>query len=129
MVPSPGPASYNPLVSTSTCEAELLAASNGAKEAFCISQPLEDFKLLELPFKLYGHNTGALGLAKNNKVHGRNKHLQVRWFLIRDLVQDGIISFNYILTYAQLADALSKPAPVNITISFMEQSELQAAPT
>lgn len=112
------------LVCKSTCEAELVAATSAASEAVWLAQLLSAFNIQVTPITLYGDNTGALGLAKNNKSHGRTKHLAVRWFFVRDLVEDNTIDFKYISTHDQLADALTKPVPAHIMSSFLKQCGL-----
>ena len=41
--------------------------------------------------------------------HDNSKHIEIRYFYIRDMVQKGSIKLQYVSTDEQVADALTKP--------------------
>ena len=60
-------------------------------------------------FPIYTDNSGALALAKNPVFHERTKHIAVKYYYIRQLIEKGIINLVYINTKDQKADGLTKP--------------------
>ena len=101
-----------PLVALSTTEAEYIAAVEAGKEIFWLRNLLS-----ELGYKFTGpsllsmDNQSAISVAKNPEHHGRMKHLDLRWYWLRDAVEDGIISPTFIPTAEMVADLLTKPLP------------------
>ena len=50
----------------------------------------------------------ALALAKNHVFHERSKHIHIKYYFIRDCLEDGSIKVSHIATTDQLADILTK---------------------
>ncbi|KAM1173939.1 hypothetical protein ACFX15_026054 [Malus domestica] len=48
-------------------------------------------------------------LSRNPVMHGRNKHVDVRFYFLRDLCKDGKIELEYCKSGEQVADILTKP--------------------
>ncbi|PNX69655.1 hypothetical protein L195_g064532, partial [Trifolium pratense] len=42
-------------------------------------------------------------------MHGRMKHIDVRYYFLRDLVKDGTLELKHCSTSDQIADAMTKP--------------------
>ena len=42
-------------------------------------------------------------------LHGRSKHIEVKYYFLRDLSNDGIIDLKYCRSEEQLADIFTKP--------------------
>ena len=61
------------------------------------------------PSKLHCDNQSAIQVVKNPEHHGRMKHLDLRFFWLRDAVESGAISISYIPTADMPADLLTKP--------------------
>ncbi|CAL0318252.1 unnamed protein product [Lupinus luteus] len=99
-----------PIATLSTTEAEFVAASNCACQAIWLRKILE-----ELHFKkddatiIYCDNTSAIKLSKNPVLHGRSKHIDVKYYFLRDLNNDGTIVLKYCRSEDQLADIFIKP--------------------
>jgi hypothetical protein len=60
-------------------------------------------------FPIYTDNNGALALAKNPVFHERTKHIAVKYYYIRQLIEKGTIDLVYINTKDQRSDGLTKP--------------------
>ena len=56
-------------------------------------------------------NQGAISVAKNPEHHGRMKHLDLRFYRLRDVVENGIIAPEYVPTAEMIADNLTKAVP------------------
>ena len=99
----------------STCEAELISASDAAKEAIWLRKLLLELRVPEVfkegPVVLLGDNQSALHLARNDMFHQRTKHIEVRYHLIRELVEKDQIDYSWIPTKEMVADGLTKPLP------------------
>ena len=79
-------------VALSSCEAEIMAASEAAKEAVYLREFLPVRELGfggKNPMKLYCDNQGAIDLAYNPEHHQKTKHIDRRHFYVRELVEHG----------------------------------------
>ncbi|GJP51604.1 hypothetical protein CLOM_g10756, partial [Closterium sp. NIES-68] len=56
-------------------------------------------------------NQSAIALAQNACLHGRTKHMQVRWHFIREMVAAGEVILQWCPTNRQAADILTKSLP------------------
>jgi hypothetical protein len=97
-------------VALSTTEAEYIAAVEAGKKIIWFRQfleelgfPVGDASILRMD------NQSAISVAKNPEYHGRMKHLDLRWFWLRDTVDAGVIEPSFIPTDAMAADILTKP--------------------
>jgi transposase InsO family protein len=100
-----------PSVAISTTEAEIVAASEGARELvwlqriFCQLTSLEGIPTLKVD------NEAAIRLANNPEFHKRTKHIRVRHFFVRETVQEGLVDIQKTSSAEQLADLLTKAVP------------------
>jgi hypothetical protein len=58
-----------------------------------------------------GDNTGAINLAYNPEYHQRTKHTAIRYYYVRQEVENQNIRIEYISTNDIPADGLTKPLP------------------
>lgn len=101
-------------VSTSTTEAEYIAASTAVKEILWLRQLLIDIDESEISAEsvpLFMDNQSAIKLIKNPVFHKRTKHIDVRYHFIREKYEDGSISIKYVKSEEQLADIFTKALP------------------
>jgi hypothetical protein len=101
-------------ISTSTTEAEYVGLCNAAKEAVWIRNFLRDVGRGEYAggthaTRILGDNQGALRLVANPEFHSRSKHIDVQHHYVRELLENGTISVDYIQTSEMAADCLTKP--------------------
>ena len=66
---------------------------------------------VDYPSTLFIDNQSALTVSKNPEHHGRMKHLDLRFFWLRDQVGAKVISPVYIPTTDQIANILTKALP------------------
>jgi len=64
------------------------------------------------PTNLLGDNKGVTFTSKNPITSSRSRHLDVRWFRIREFVKQDYIRVSHIYTRQNLADFFTKPLPV-----------------
>jgi len=75
-------------VALSTAEAEYVALSTASQEAIWLQQLMSDLirKTIQ-KMMIFEDNQSAICLSKNQAVHGRMKHIDIKYHLIRDLVE------------------------------------------
>jgi hypothetical protein len=66
------------------------------------------------PLKLYYDNNLAVQYAHNNKSSGAAKHIDIKYYVVKNKVQDQIINLEHISTEKMLADLLTKSLPPNV---------------
>jgi hypothetical protein len=66
------------------------------------------------PLKLYCDNDPAVQYAHNNRSSGAAKHIDIKYYVVKDKVRDQIISLEHISTEKMLADPLTKGLPPNV---------------
>lgn len=102
-------------VTLSTTETEFVAATS------CSCQAIWFRKILEkLHFKQEGATTAycdsssAIKLSKNHVLHGRSKHIYVKFHFLRDLTEKGVIDLIYCRSEDQVADILTRPLKLHV---------------
>ena len=99
-----------PSIALSSCEAEIIAASEASKEALYLKRFAKELGVTDdAPLALYGDNQGSIDLAYNPEHHARTKHIDRRHFFIREAVENNEIVVPYVQTDANLADFFTKP--------------------
>ena len=99
-----------PTVALSSCEAEIMAASEAAKEGLYLRRFLAELGTVdEKPTALATDNTAARDLAYNPEHHSRTKHIERRHFFIRETVDSHELSVPFVRTAENLADFFTKP--------------------
>ena len=97
-------------IALSSCEAEVVALSEAAKEGVYLRRFLEDLGFASpSPTSVATDNTGAKALAYNPEHHERVKHVERRHFYVRELVEDGLLTVPYVSTTSNMADFFTKP--------------------
>ena len=66
------------------------------------------------PTVVYCDNISAIKLSKNPVMHGRSKHIDIRFHFLRDLVRDGLVEIIQCSTQEQVADVLTKPLKLDV---------------
>lgn len=101
-----------PVVTLSTTEAEFIAAVEAGKEIVWLRTIFSELgSPVSTPSPLCIDNQSALTVAKNPEHHGRMKHLDLRFYWLRDVVDAGTITPEYLPTAEMPADLLTKALP------------------
>jgi hypothetical protein len=96
----------------STVEAEYMSSAEAVKEAIWWRAYLRGMgHELRSPTVLYSDNQGSIALSKNPDSHRRTKHIDVRYHLLREHVERGTVTVQYISTKDMPADVLTKGLP------------------
>jgi len=93
----------------STTEAEYIAAVEAGKEIVWMRQLLSEFGYtLQDPSTLHMDHQSAIAVSKNPEHHGRMKHLDLRFYWLRDQVEAGKLVPGFVPTNEMPADILTK---------------------
>jgi hypothetical protein len=66
------------------------------------------------PLKLYCDNEPTVMYAYNNKSSGAAKHIDIKYYVVKDKVRDQTISLEHISTVKMLANSLIKDLPPSV---------------
>jgi hypothetical protein len=93
----------------SSCEAEFMALSEAMREGLWLRQLLIELDVGYVgPVIIRVDNQSAIKLAENPVQHQRSKHIDIRYFRIREEIRDGTIKVLYVPTEDNVADLLTK---------------------
>jgi len=95
-------------VAISTTEAEVVAASEAAREVVWLKRLLSDIAGYSKVPEIQVDNEAAIRLARNPEYHRRIKHILTRHFFVREKVIEEELSVKKVTTELQVADALTK---------------------
>lgn len=98
-----------PIVATSTTEAEIIAANEAAKEMIWLTRLFTTISELKQIPVLQVDNSAAVKLSQNPEFHRRTKHIAIKYFFIREKIAEKRIGIKQISTEHQLADVMTKP--------------------
>ncbi|XP_070013629.1 secreted RxLR effector protein 161-like [Nicotiana tabacum] len=86
------------IVAQSTAEAEFVATTSATNQALWLRKILVD-------------NQAAIAISHNPVFHGKNKHLNIKFFFLRDVQKNSDVTLLYCKTKEQLADIFTKSLP------------------
>ncbi len=89
-------------ITLSTCESEI----EGTKNALFIRNFLKELRFFLSPIKVVNDNMAALSVADH--YCNRSKHIEIKWFFTRELVERKEIELFYIQTNQNISDPLTK---------------------
>lgn len=59
-------------------------------------------------------SSSTIKLSKNPVLHGRSKHIDVRFHFLREMSKEGIVDLIYCASEEQLADLMTKPLKLGV---------------
>jgi hypothetical protein len=108
------------IIASSTCEAELIAASTGSRDIVFMEQLLDEMNLQHLPSTLHMDNEGAATLCKHPSSHKRSKHYEIRHLICRQYVEERGMNIQVVKSNDNVSDLFTKPLPEAKFIKFRE---------
>ena len=96
-------------ISLSTIEAEYIATSSCCTQLLWMQKLLHDYDICQKHLTIYCDNTSAINISKNLVQHSRTKHIEIQYHFIMELVEDGILTLEFIHTDDQKFDLFTKP--------------------
>ena len=102
-------------VALSTCEAEIIALSEAAKDVVYLRKFISglgdgaDGDAADGPSELFTDSKSARDVSYNPEQHDRMKHVQRRHFYVRDMVESFELTVPHVPTENNIADFFTKP--------------------
>lgn len=102
-----------PTVATSTAESEYLALTAASKEALWLVELKDEIINDGKPMiRIMCDNKGAIDLTKSGAFNARTKHISIRHYFIKELVERKEIQVKHESTDKMIADYLTKAVPI-----------------
>ena len=116
-------------IAQSSAEAEHIAASLCAKETTWLRSLLSTVmgSPLKTPTLINVDNNAAIAIVKNPVCSSKTKHIEMRFHLVRDMFERGIIHIDHVPTECNIADILTKGLP-KVTFSRLRDIMLSPQP-
>ena len=103
-----------------------MAAISAACEAAWLRKILQDIQQdSKTPTVIHCDNMSAIAMTKNPVFHSRTKHIEIRYYFIRELVEHGEIKMEFCKTEEQLTDIFTKPIATEKFIKFRDMLGVQ----
>ena len=96
-------------VSTSTAEAEYIAAGSCCAQILWMRNQLFDYGLSANNIPIFCDNSSAIAITQNPVQHSRTKHIDIKYHFIREHVMNGTVELHFVPSEQQLADIFTKP--------------------
>ncbi|KAJ9551700.1 hypothetical protein OSB04_015745 [Centaurea solstitialis] len=95
-------------VSTSTAEAEYVAAAQCCSQVLWIQNQMLDYGMTFLNTPVYIDNNSAISIVNNPVKHSKTKHIEIKYHFIRDSNEKKLIQVLKVHTDYQYADLFTK---------------------
>jgi hypothetical protein len=111
-----GPVSWRTMLSKTHCQSPTESEYVGMFHAVCEVLSLRNL-MEEIGYKqeratrIHEDNEGAIKISKNPRCHDRLKHIELKFHLTRDAIQNGDVDIVKIKTDDQIADVMTKALP------------------
>ena len=94
----------------STTKADYVFACSASYEVVFLLKLLPDLFNLQLDVTcIYCDNKSCVKLSKNPMFHDKSKHIDIKYHYIGDMVHRGAMQLQYVATYENIVDLLTKP--------------------
>ena len=71
------------------------------------------------PLRIYCDNSVAVWFSKNNKTTRGSKHIDIKYMVVREKLQNGFVSIEHIKNILMLANPLTKGLPLNFFMDYV----------
>jgi hypothetical protein len=105
------------VMTSSMMYAEFVPCYEAVGQTMWLKKFVPDLKVIdsiERPLKLYCDNEPAVLYAHNNKKTKAVKHINIRFYIVKEKIQDQTISLEHISTKKMIADPLTKGLPSSV---------------
>ena len=89
-----------------------MVETEAMKESIWLKGLVAKLSLVQLESILRCDSQSSIHLIKNQRFHERTKHIDVRFHFIRDVVNEGVIKVENVITDDNAADMLTKVVPL-----------------
>lgn len=109
------------MVSLSTTEAEFISAAAGAAQSIWMMRVLERLEIKQSKCIILCDNSSTIKLSKNPVMHGKSKHIHVRFHFLRESTNQGEVKLVHCGTKDQLADIMTKALNREVFVKLRER--------
>jgi hypothetical protein len=105
------------IMTSSTMYTEFVACYEAVGQTMWLKKFVPDLRVvdsIERSLKLYCDNEPAVLYAHNNKKIKATKHINIRFYIVKEKIQDQIISLKHISTKKMIVDPLIKGLPPSV---------------
>jgi len=108
-----GPVSYKSklmvTLALSSCEAEFMALTEVCRELMWLCRFLDEVEVeYEIP-EIYCDSSSAIAWSQDPVQHQRNKHMELKYYYVRDCVEKEYVKLFKVHTTINCADMMTKP--------------------
>ena len=99
------------LVASSTMAAEYIAMYEASNQALWLKNFVTGLRIvdgIERPLKIYCDNKSAVLFSNNNRSLTKSKHIDIKYLVVKERIQNGDVSTEHIGTNSMIADPLTK---------------------
>lgn len=103
------------IIATSTMEAEFVACYEATIQAMWLRNFISGLGIVESivrPLRIHYDNSAAVFFSKNDKYFRGSKHMELKYFVVKEEVQKRTVSIEHISTQLMIADPLTKGLPI-----------------
>ena len=108
-------------VALSSTEAEYMSMCNCAQQILWIQSNFCKCHLTLDHSIMFGDDKGALHLVQNPVMEGRSKHIDIKYYFLRECVKNKSFLLDYVSTDQQEVDLMTK----NLTVQKFQENRLQ----
>ena len=112
------------VIAASTMEAEFVACFEATVHGLWLRNFISGLGIVDSiakPLKIYCDNSAAVFFSKNDKYSKGAKHMELKYFAVKEEVQKQRVSIEHISTKLMVADPLTKGLPPKIFIEHVER--------
>ena len=103
-------ASKQKVLARSSTEAELVGLSDSVSQIIWTREYLHYQGYPQRAARVYQDNSSTILLAeKGRSLSARTRHVKIRYFFVKEHVDNGELQINYLPTSVMVADVLTKP--------------------
>ena len=117
------------VIATSTMEAEFVACFEAMVQAKWLRNFISGLGIVDSiarPLKIYCDNSAAVFFSKNDKYSKGAKHMELKYFAVKEEVQKQRVSIEHISTNLMIADPLTKGLPPKTFTGHVERMGLMS---
>ena len=112
------------VIAASTMEAEFVACFEAMVQGLWLRKFISGLGIVDSiakPLKIYCDNSAAVFFSKNDKYSKGAKHMEIKYFAVKEEVQKQTITIQHISTEMMIADPLTKGLPPKIFHEHVER--------
>ena len=118
------------MIASSTMEAKYVACYKATCHAIWLRNFVSGLHVIDSimrPLRIYCDNSVVVWFSKNNKTIGESKHIDIKYLIVREKVQNGVVSIEHIKNTLMLTDSLTKGLPPKLFMDYVACMDLVAS--